>query len=72
MAEALEDLEAALVRLRKAKRSGTLIVRHGDTSVTYRSMAEITEAINEVLGEIAKLNGTTRGPRYVVQTGKGH
>jgi hypothetical protein len=71
MAESLEDLEAALAALKKAKRSGALVVRHGDTSVTYRSVEELQAAINDVQGDINAINGVTRGPKYVVQTGKG-
>lgn len=71
MAE-IDDLTAQLVALKKARASGALVVRHGDTSITYRSLAEIRDAIAAVQGEINKLNGVGRGPNYVEQTGKGY
>lgn len=68
----LEELEAQLAALRKAKRSGALIVRHGDTSITYRSMADINEAIGELVDAINQANGTPgRGPKYIRQDSKG-
>lgn len=70
MAE-IDDLTAQLAALKKARGSGVLIVRHGDTSVTYRTMQDILDAIIAVQNDIDKLNGNTRKPRYVVQPGKG-
>lgn len=71
MADDLDTLTAQLASLKKAQRSGTLSVRHGDTSVTYRSMAELILAINAVQKEINTLNGVTRKPRYVEQRTRG-
>lgn len=69
----LTEMQARLVSLKKARDSGTLDVRHGDTSVTYRSLKEINEIILALEGDIAGLAGTTstRGPKYIHQTSKG-
>lgn len=72
MAQTLEQLEEQLASLREAKASGALIVRHGDTQVTYRSMAELKEAIADLVTEVNKLNGVSRGPRYVRQSKRGY
>lgn len=74
MSDTSDDLAAlnlSLAALKKARGSGVLVVRHGDTSVTYRSMDDINKAIAGVLSEIKALGGTGRKPRYVVQHFKG-
>ena len=70
-AEKIATLEAQLTALKKARASGALSVRHGDTSVQYRSIAEIKSAISAVSRELRALRGGSRKPRYVLQTTKG-
>lgn len=67
----LATLQTQLEALKAARASGALSVRHGDTSVTYRSMDELIKAIEAVQKEINAANGTTRRPRYVKQWTKG-
>lgn len=68
----LAEWEARLEVLEKAFTSGTLIVKHGDTQLTYRSMDELSKAITYVKGKIDKLSDATgRRPRYVQQDTKG-
>lgn len=67
----LGDLQTQLAALKKARGSGALIVRHGDTSVQYRSISELDDAIASINGEINSLNGVGRKPRYGIQTTKG-
>lgn len=65
------ELQAYLAALEKAKYSGVLSFRHGDTQTTFRSMAELDKAINDIKNEINALDGKTRGPRYLRQPNKG-
>lgn len=69
MADAAE-IQTQLTALKKARASGALMVRHGDTQVTYRSVAELQQAIDILTGELNTANGVGRGPRYVRQTSK--
>lgn len=66
-----EELQAQLTALKKARASGALMVRHGDTQVTYRSIKELNEAIAAVTTELNAANGKKRGPRYARQERKG-
>ena len=64
--------QARLDALKKARDSGALIVRHGDTSITYRSIDAINQTIRDLEREISDLAGTVRrGARYIYQPGKG-
>ena len=67
----LETLTERLELLETAHASGVLVVKHGDTSLTYRSIYELERAINRVKRQINRLNGVERKPGYVVQTTKG-
>lgn len=72
MAISVETWTTRLEALQKAAASGTLIVRHGDTQVTYRSLDELMKAIAYAESQINKLNGVSgRSPRYVQQNDKG-
>lgn len=71
MSESIEVLESRLAALRKAHASGVLLVRHGDTQLQYRSLAEIEQAINSILKQIAALQGRPRKVGYVRQSGRG-
>lgn len=65
------ELQIQLTSLKKARASGALVVRHGDTQVTYRSMKELQEAIDVITGELNEVNGVKRRPRYLRQSSKG-
>ncbi len=68
----LAQLQAQLAAIEAAYASGVLVVRHGDTQTTFRSLKEMSEIIAKLKAEIAAANGTQRrGPRYIKQTGKG-
>lgn len=61
-----------LAALKRARGSGVLEVRHGDTSTTYRSVSEILAAITQTQAELDKLNGVKRGgPRYIRESSRG-
>lgn len=68
----VSELTTRLEALKAARDSGALIVRHGDTQTTYRSLDEIERTIARITAEINAASGTTRKPRYVRQTRKGH
>ena len=64
---------ARLNALKKARDSGALIVRHGDTSTTFRSLAEIERIIAQLENELASDAGTlNRKVKYIWQPGKGY
>lgn len=68
----LSDLQDLLTKLRKARVSGVLETQHGDTRVRFKSDGEMAAAIADLQQQINSLGGgTTRGPRYIHQTGKG-
>lgn len=69
----LSDLQAKLATLRAARVSGVLETRHGDTSITYKSDADMASAEASLVAQIAAAGGTsaTRGPKYINQTSKG-
>lgn len=49
--------QAQIDALKAARNSGTLTVRHGETTVTYRSLAELNSIIRDMEAE---LNGRNR------------
>jgi hypothetical protein len=61
MVETLEDLQAALVALNKARASGLSVVSYlangVSRSVTYKHDAEMREAQNDLMRRIAALQG---------------
>ncbi|MCW2854360.1 MAG: hypothetical protein JWM84_4024 [Nocardioides sp.] len=59
-----------LAALKAASRSGVLTVRHGDTSTTFRSLAEIERALAAMEAELNP-RAPRRGPRYITQLSKG-
>lgn len=68
----LSELQARLVSLKKARDSGALTVKHGDTLTTFRSLAEIERIIAALEAEINGLAETRpRRVRYAYQSGKG-
>lgn len=71
MAETVEQLESKLEALYEAQASGALVVKHGDTQLTFRSMIELEAAIAAVIRRLNRLNGVKRKPVYVKQNTKG-
>lgn len=65
------ELSLRLVELRKARDSGVLTVRHGETLTTFRTLAEIDSIIADLEGEIAASTAPRRRIRYLFQSGKG-
>lgn len=63
-------IEAQIANLRKARASGALIVRHGETTVQYRSLKEIDQIIGELEDSLVTDTSRTR-LKYPFQSGKG-
>jgi hypothetical protein len=61
----LTELQAQLEQLKRARNSGVLSIRKGDDSTTFRSLAEMNQAIAALEGEIAQASGTTGRVRMV-------
>ena len=57
-------LQAWIDALEKARYSGVLSVRHGDTSTTFKTDAEMASAL-------AAASGSGRRVKYLYQSGKG-
>lgn len=70
MAEDIAALRAERVALKKAMRSGALIVRHGDKHVEYRTMAEMREALADIDNDIAEAGGTKRKRVFYINNGR--
>jgi hypothetical protein len=54
------ELEAQRDTLRRAIRSGVLVVTHGEKSVKYRSMADLQAALSDVQNELGEITGARR------------
>jgi predicted transcriptional regulator len=67
------ELQARITAIRSARDSGALIVRHGDTSTQFRSLAEMNSILADLEKELADAQGTTRRRRvfYIEQRCKG-
>jgi hypothetical protein len=52
--------QAQIDALKRAIASGVLIVRHGDEQVTYRSLAEMRQALADMEGEVNPTTGPAR------------
>jgi hypothetical protein len=66
------QLTARIAAIRSARDSGALIVRHGDTSTQFRSLAEMNAIIADLEGQLAGLQGTRRKRvSYIQQDSKG-
>lgn len=63
------ELQARLTSIKKARDSGVLLVRHGETTTQFRSLREMDKIIAELEGEIS--GATPRRVRYMYQKGKG-
>ena len=60
MALTADQLQAQIDTLTIARGSGVLTVRHGDQTVTYRSIVEIDSAITSAKADLEALLGTPR------------
>lgn len=66
-----DELQTQLTALKKARASGALVVRHGDTQVTYRSITELQLAIDAITKELNVAKGRKRRPHYIRQDRRG-
>jgi hypothetical protein len=68
-----DDDATRLAALKRARDTGVLRVRHGDTSTTFRSLADINIIIQQLEGQAAVAAGGTPRTRlrYPIQTTKG-
>lgn len=68
----VSDMTARLEKLKKARDTGVLTVKHGETLTTFRTLAELERIIATLEGDIAAAGGTAkRRLRYMFQSGKG-
>jgi hypothetical protein len=69
----LAQKKKRLAAIRKAYDTGVLVVRHGDTTTTFRSLSEMERIISRLEDEIAGLEGKRLRPRvkYITQRRKG-
>jgi hypothetical protein len=61
--------QAQIDALKTSIASGVLTVRHGEKTVTYRSLAEMQELLSRMEADVA--GGTRRRLRYLWQSDKG-
>lgn len=68
-----DQINARLTVLYQMRDSGVLISRHGDTSLQFRSLTEILQAIRILEGGLSTAQGRNRSRvSYVRQTTKGY
>ena len=66
------QLQARIDALRTARDSGVLIVRHGDTSTQFRSLAELNSILANLEAELDAATDNVRSRvRYITQNDKG-
>lgn len=70
--EQIADITARIVVLKRARDSGVLSVRHGDTFTQFRSLAEMQAIITTLENDLSSDSGTLRRVRYSMQRGKGY
>jgi uncharacterized small protein (DUF1192 family) len=56
----LATLQAQLAAVKSSMRSGQLIVKYQDRSITYRSVEELRNIIADLEAEIGRVGGTPR------------
>lgn len=73
MALTTAQLQSQLDAITKARNTGALMVRHGDTQTTFRSLAEMNQTIATIQRQLDEANGVTKRPRvnYVKQCNRG-
>ena len=64
-------LQAWIAALERARYSGVLSVRHGETSTTFKTDAEMAAALAAAKSDLAAASGTGRRVKYFFQSGKG-
>lgn len=67
----LEELKAQKVALVAAMRTGASTVRHGDKSVTYRSIDEMRVALEGIEQDIADVAGTKKKRVFYISAHRG-
>jgi len=73
MALSESEIENRITSIRKARDSGVLIVRHGDTSTQFRSLAEMDKIISDLEAELSAAQGVKKSRvRYLQQCDKGY
>lgn len=60
----LTDVQDLLTALKKARASGVLETRHGDTTVRYKSDSEMAAAIGALEAQITALGGAVQVRQY--------
>ena len=66
------QIQSRIDALRKARDTGALIVRHGETSTQFRSLKEIDSILADLERQLATVQNTTRPRiRYIRQDTKG-
>lgn len=71
MAATATQLQGWIDALKAARANGALTVRHGESMVTYRSIAEINAAIAANEQELSTLGGLQIVRRFKIRTHKG-
>lgn len=73
MAETVQQLQAKLDAIQKARDAGVLMTRHGDTSLQFRSLDEMDRIISSLKQRIDAASGQRKSRiNYITQTGKGY
>jgi hypothetical protein len=60
-----------IAELKAARASGALIVRHGDTTVQYRSLSEIDKILGSLEDSLVPVTTARTRLKYLFQSGKG-
>lgn len=69
----VDEMKEMLDNLVRARSSGVLVVKHGDTTTTYRSVSELNAAIAALKEDIARASGKRRRRvHYITQRSKGY
>lgn len=63
--------QADIDALKSAMKSGALTVRYSDKSVTYRTLAEMTQLLGLMQDEVNAAAGTTQVRRVTIGSRKG-
>lgn len=67
------EIKTRIDRLQRARDSGVLNIKHGETSTSYRSLAEMEAVLASLKADLARAEGAPRRRRsfYVNYGGKG-
>lgn len=74
MSLTITQLQSQLDAITKARNSGVLMVRHGDTHNTFRTLAEMNQTIAVIQRQITAMGGGVKKSRvnYVTQRTRGY